>query len=379
MNNPNLKWETTYAFNAGLDFGFFNNRLNGSVEVYKNTVKDLLMEMQVTGSGYNTQYQNVGETQNSGVELTLNYTAINKKDYGLDFSLTVGHNSNKVNSLGDMKSYTKASYWASTEVGADYIIQPGLPVGSIYGYTTLGRYTADDFQGFQNNKWVLKEGVPDASGVVGTVRPGTLKLEDSNHDGAINDGDKHVIGDATAAAVGGFSINARVKGFDLMANFTYSIGNDIYNADKINYTSTRGCDWRTMSDVMAAGQRWTNIDAQGNLVNDPAQLTQMNQNTSLWSPSLTKGVCHSWAIEDGSFLRLATVTLGYTLPKQLTKRFLIENLRFYATASNLFCLTSYSGSDPEVDCKRNLMICPGVDYSAYPKSRQFVFGMNLTF
>ncbi|WP_448789007.1 SusC/RagA family TonB-linked outer membrane protein [Bacteroides graminisolvens] len=380
LNNANLKWETTHSFNVGLDFGFFSNKLNGSVEVYKNNVKNLLMEMQVAGCGYNTQYQNVGETQNSGYEFTLNYTAVNKKDYGLDFSLTLGHNVNEVKSLGGMEFYTKASYWASTEVGNDYIIAPGLPVGSMYGYITDGRYEVTDFTGYENGKWILKEGVADDSGVVGTVRPGTLKLKNMTEgDHVINDEDKSVIGDANAWAVGGFTVNGRVKGFDLSANFTYSIGNDIYNADKIDQTSTRASSWRNMSDVMAAGKRWTNVDANGNLVNDAATLASLNATTTMWSPYTTKAVIHSWAIEDGSFLRLANLTVGYTLPKSLTRKAYIENLRFYATASNLFCLTNYSGADPEVDCKRNYLICPGVDYSAYPKSRQYIFGVNLTF
>jgi TonB-linked SusC/RagA family outer membrane protein len=379
MNNANLKWETTHSFNVGLDFGLFNNKLNGSIEYYKNNVKDLLMEMQVAGCGYNTQYQNVGETQNSGVELTLNYTAINKKDYGLDFAFTLGHNVNKVVSLGSMTSYTKASQWASTEVGSDYIIQPGKPVGSIYGYVTEGRYEVSDFDGYVNGKWVLKSGVADDSGVVGEVRPGTLKLKDVTGDGVVNESDKGIIGNANAVATGGFSINARAKGFDLNANFTYSIGNDIYNADKIDHTSTRGSIWHNLSSIMAEGQRWTNIDQNGNLVTDEATLAALNANTTMWSPYTTKAVIHTWAVEDGSFLRLSNLTVGYTLPKQLTKKVYIENLRFYVTASNLFCLTGYSGADPEVDCVRNLLICPGVDYSAYPKSRQYIFGVNLTF
>ena len=265
-------------------------------------------------------------------------------------------------------------------VGADYIIEPGKPVGSIYGYVTDGRYEISDFAGYENGKWVLKDGVADDSGVVGVVRPGTLKLKNMTEgDNIVNDDDKTIIGDANAFAVGGFSINGRVKGFDLNANFTYSIGNDIYNADKIDQTSTRGSLWRNMSDEMAGGKRWTNIDANGNLVNDASVLATLNANTTMWSPYTTKAVIHTWAVEDGSFLRLANLTVGYTLPKGLMKKVYIENLRFYVTASNLFCLTGYSGADPEVDCKRNYLICPGVDYSAYPKSRQFVFGVNLTF
>jgi len=197
--------------------------------------------------------------------------------------------------------------------------------------------------------------------------------------GTINDDDKVQIGDANAWATGGFTIGTHFCGFDLNADFTYSLGNDIYNADKIDQTSTRGGLWRNLSTTMAEGKRWTNIDANGNLVNDPVILASMNANTVMWSPYTSKAVCTNWAIEDGSFLRLSTLTLGYTLPKHILSKVFIQNLRLYITASNLFCFTNYSGMDPEVDCCRNFLICPGVDYSAYPKSRQFIFGFNLTF
>lgn len=383
MSNPDLKWETTHSLNLGIDFGFFNNKLNGSFEVYKNNVKDLLMEMQITGSGYNTQYQNVGETKNSGFELTLNYDAINTKNYGLNFSFTLGHNTNEVVSLGSMDSYSKPSYWASTEIGSDYLVKPGKPVGTIVGYKLAGtgRYEVDDFEGYDAaaGQWKLKEGVADASGIVGTVRPGTMKLLDKDGSGTINDDDKFEIGDANAWAIGGFSIGARAYGFDFNADFSYSIGNDVYNADKIDQTSTRGGIWRNLNTTMASGKRWTNVDENGNFINDAAKLAEMNKNTTMWSPYTTKAVLTDWAIEDGSFLRLSTLTLGYTLPKTWMQKIYVQNLRLYFTASNLFCITGYSGMDPEVDCCRNVLVCPGVDYSAYPRSRQFIFGLNLTF
>ncbi len=383
MSNPDLKWETTRSLNFGVDFGFFNNKLNGSFEIYRNNVKDLLMEMQITGSGYNTQYQNVGETKNSGFEVTLNYDAVNTKNYGLNFSFTLGHNTNEVVSLGNMESYSKPSYWASTEVGSDYLVKPGKPVGTIIGYKLAGtgRYEVDDFERYDaaSGQWILKDGVADASGIVGTVRPGTMKLFDTDGSGVINEDDKVEIGDANAWAVGGFSIGARAYGFDFNADFSYSIGNDVYNADKIDQTSTRGGIWRNLSTVMESGKRWTNVDENGNFINDLSKLAQMNANTTMWSPYTTRAVLTDWAIEDGSFLRLSTLTVGYTFPKAWMQKLCVQNLRLYLTASNLFCLTGYSGQDPEVDCCRNYLVCPGVDFSAYPRSRQFIFGINLSF
>jgi hypothetical protein len=134
-----------------------------------------------------------------------------------------------------------------------------------------------------------------------------------------------------------------------------------------------------MLDIMEAGERWTNLDpATGLITNDAARLEELNANTTMWSP-YTGNVLTDWAIEDGSFLRLSTLTLGYTLPKDLLKRIGISNLRLYTTCYNVFCLTGYSGFDPEVSTRNKTALTPGVDYSAYPKSRQFVIGLNLNF
>jgi hypothetical protein len=134
-----------------------------------------------------------------------------------------------------------------------------------------------------------------------------------------------------------------------------------------------------MISVMADGKRWTNLLPDGTLTNDPAQLEQLNANTTMWSPYMSKFVFSDWAVEDGSFLRLNTLTLGYTLPSELTNKIKIKNLRIYATGYNVFCLTNYTGFDPEVSTRRNTPLTPGVDYSAYPKSRLLVFGVNLNF
>ena len=130
---------------------------------------------------------------------------------------------------------------------------------------------------------------------------------------------------------------------------------------------------------MASGKRWTYIDDNGQFVTDLAQLAAMNAGTSMWSPYMNNFVLTDWAVEDASFLRLNTLTLGYTLPSELTKRAGITSLRFYVTAYNVFTITGYSGSDPESDCIRRSNLTPSVDYSGYPRSRQFVFGLNLNF
>ena len=132
---------------------------------------------------------------------------------------------------------------------------------------------------------------------------------------------------------------------------------------------------------MAEGKRWTNLLPDGTICNDPAILAQMNANTTMFSPYTDRMVFSDWAVDDGSFLRLNTLTLGYTLSKTLTQRIGVESLRFYVTGHNLLCITGYDGYDPEVSSMRRngSLLTPGVDYSAYPKSRQFVVGLNLNF
>lgn len=386
MANPDLKWETTITRNIGLDFTFLGGKLSGSIEAYLNTTKDLLIDFKTGGTGYDTQYRNMGKTENKGLELTLNWTIVNKKNWGLSFNGNIGFNKNKIKDLGIMDDWGEESYWASSEIGQDFWISSGGRVGQMYGYRSDGRYEVSDFEGYDaaTNSWILKEGVTDATAAVGKVRPGMMKLKDlsgkdGTPDGVIDNYDKEIIGDANPVHTGGFTINARAYGFDLSANFNWSVGNDIYNANKIEFTSTGKYQYRNMISDMAEGKRWSNLNADGTLCNDPNKLAEMNANTTMWSPYTDRMIFSDWAVEDGSFLRLNTLTLGYTLPKELTQKVKIQNLRFYVTAYNVFCLTNYSGYDPEVSTMRKTNLTPGVDYSAYPKSRQFVVGLNLNF
>lgn len=378
--NKDLTWETTITRNIGLDFTLLGSKLSGSFEFYWNTTKDLLINFPISGTGYSFQYRNLGKTENKGFEVSLTYHAINTKNFGLDFTGNIGFNKNKVKDLGGLTDYSASSGWASTLITGDYRVQVGHPVGEIYGYVSDGRYSASDFT-WDGSKWIHNAGVISDASVIGTsyFRPGAMKLKDINGDGVVNQDDRTIIGDTNPKASGGFAINARAYGFDLAANFTYSIGNDVYNANKIEYTSSYQYKYRNMLDIMGEGKRWTNIDPLTNeLCTDPVRLDEINANTTMWSP-YNSFVLTDWAVEDGSFLRLSTLTLGYTLPQKIVKRVGISNLRFYTTMYNVFCITGYSGFDPEVSTRNKTALTPGVDYSAYPKSRQFVIGLNLNF
>lgn len=344
----------------------------------------MLIEFPVAGTGYDTQFRNMGKTENKGIEFSVTWHAIEKKDWGIDLAGNIGFNKNKVKSLGIMNDFGQDSRWASTEIGQDYWIAVGKPLGQIRGYQLdgNGRYEVSDFAGYDaaSKTWTLKEGVTDCSSVIGTIRPGSLKLKDQDGDHVITDADNTIIGDVNPKAFGGFSINAHAYGFDLSANFNYSIGNKVYNANKIEWTSTGKYQYRNMSTVMADGKRWTNLDPEtGLLSNDPVRLAELNANTTMWSPWMNKMVLTDWAIEDASFLRLNTLSLGYTVPKTLTQKVGIQNLRFYVTAYNVFTITGYSGFDPEADCISKTALTPNVDYSGYPRSRTFLVGVNLNF
>jgi len=364
-----------------LDFGLFKSRLSGSVELYYNTTKNLLIKFPVSGTGYDFQYRNMGETENKGLEIALNGVLIDKEKYGLNIGFNIGFNRNKIISLGMMNDYGMGSSWASTEIGDDYRVAKGGSVGEMKGYKSDGRYEVSDFSGYNatTDVWTLNEGVADDKAIIGTVRPGSMKLKDLDGDGFVNGNDISVIGNVNPKHTGGFNIDARAYGFDMSAIFSWTYGNNIYNANKIEYTTGR-YQFRNMIDIMADGKRWTNLDqATGEIVNDPATLESMNATTTMWSPYMTRHVFSDWAVEDGSYLRLNTLSLGYIIPVEMTKKVKIQNLRLYVSASNVFILTNYSGFDPEVDSRRNTGLTPGTDYSAYPKSRQLLFGLNLTF
>jgi len=381
MANPDLKWETTITRNIGLDFALFNSKVTGTIDAYLNKTKDLLILFPVGGTGYDAQYRNLGQTQNKGLEFSVNWNAIKEKNFDLTVNANISFNRNKVISLGSVKNINGTSGWASTEIGVDYLVEEGASIGRIYGYKSAGRYEVSDFTGYNatSGKWILKPGVVDATAFVGTVRPGTMKIEDISGDGKIDLSDRSIIGNTNPLNTGGFSLNSRIYNFDLGAYFNWSYGNDVYNANKIEYTSTSKYASRNLISIMESGQRWTNLRADGTISNDPAELSAMNANTTLWSPYTRTFVLSDWAVEDGSFLRLSTLTLGYTLPEKISRKLKMKKLRFYASAYNVWLWTNYTGFDPEVSTRRNTPLTPGVDYSAYPRSKSYLFGLNVNF
>lgn len=405
LANPNLKWETTVTRNVGLDFGFLNERFSGSVELYWNTVKDLLLNRNITAIGYTTMQQNIGQTSNKGIEVQINGYAVNTRDFQLQFNANIAFNKNKVDKLADSDYMTTNSGAFSTDMRGidDYRVIVGQPLGLVWGFVHDGFYTVDDFETYtdaagktqfvMNGKdYVLKEGVVNNSyttaGSKGGLRPGAPKYKDLDGNKTITaDGDRTIIGKTQPKFTGGFGINAFWKGFDFSANFNFVVGNDVYNLDKMITTQQYRNDWSNLRDYMGAGSAWTYLDRNtGTIVTDYETLKAMNAGKKYWSALSMSGnnpTPTSWAVEDGSYLRLQTLTLGYTLPAAWTRKFACNQLRLYCTLNNVATITGYSGYDPEVSSAINGSsysgLTPGADYSAYPKAFSWTAGVNISF
>jgi len=403
LSNPILTWETAVNRDLGLDFGFLDERINGTLDLYSNTTKNLLIPHTITAPGYTLVYENSGQTSNKGIELSINTSIVRKKNFTLDANFNIAFNKSNVDILANgLESMSFSSGWAGTDNKnqEDYIVKVGQPIGQIYGWVNDGYYTTNDFESYDAVKkaYVLKAGVA-TTGLLGGatgIRPGTMKLKDVSGTNGIPDGivdsyDRVVIGKTNPLFQGGFGINSSCYGFDLNANFTYTVGNDIYNANKIATTQQyRSGTYPNMLNIMNQSNSYSYMNPEtGLLMTSLVDLANYNEGLNAkqyWSPysvGSTTVVPTSWAIEDGSFLRLQSLTIGYTLPKKMVNKLKIQNLRVYTTATNLFIITNYSGFDPEISSSvRNSAysnLTPGIDYSSYPKSRGYTVGLNITF
>jgi len=378
LANPDLRWEKNTTQNLGLDLSLFKNRLQVTVDAYKNSAKDLLLAVAIPPtSGYTSQLQNVGATSNKGIEIQLNATAIQKKMFAWTSNFNIAFNKNKVESLGGLQFQTRNSGWQGSDGVDDYIVQVGQPVGLMYGFVTDGFYKIDDFDyNATTQTYTIKAGIA-VNGVYGAPQPGTMKWKDLNGDGVITPDDRKVIGDANPKFTGGWSNQFTVGNFDLSVFVNFVVGNDIYNANKLEWTDGAFPNLNTL-EIMK--DRFTYISPSGIRVTDPTELAKMNANAKIWAPvRVQRWWLHSWAIEDGSYLRFNNITMGYTLPKKLLDKMKISTLRIYGTVNNLATISNYSGYDPDVTSRRSDPLTPGVDFAAYPRAKTWLFGVNVTF
>ncbi|OUL61671.1 TonB-dependent receptor [Flavobacterium sp. AJR] len=374
--NPQLKWEATKSTNIGLDLGFFKQRISLTAEVYENRSKDLLYNTRVpASSGFKKQFQNIGATSNRGLEFTLNTVNIKKADFSWNTSFNIAFNETKVLALSEgensliTNSYTNAN---------DYILEVGRPVGVMYGYVRDGLYQVSDFDYNPTlNTYTLKSGVVSDNVV---VQPGFIKFKDISGpngvpDGVINDLDRTAIGNSNPKYTGGLNNTFSYKGLDLSIFLDFSVGNDIYNANMLNNSRL---NQENLNTFAVYADRWTTINSSGQRVTNPAELEALNAGKK--NPAFngnSTGRLYSDIIEDGSFLRINNISLGYTFPKKWLSSTKISNLRIYFTANNVYVFTKYSGYDPEVSVI-NSAITRGVDFSAYPRSKTFLTGLNIS-
>ena len=379
--NPNLKWEANKTFNFGLDFGFFNQRLTISPEFYINRSSNLLLNAKLpTSSGYDSMVINAGETENKGIDLTINSTNIMTKDFTWNTAVTLSHNKNSVKKLtGEDVQLWEASFGYNQNT---HIIGVNQPLGQMYGYVTDGLYQVSDFDYDEATKtYTLKDGVP-YSGKKTDVKPGMWKFKnvDGSEDNKITENDKTVIGNAYPKFYGGINNTFTYKDFDLSIFLTYSFGNDVFNATKLTNTKT-ALQNKNVLDIANSSNRWVVVNKKGELITDPQEMADINKGktvAAVYDNEIGDTYIHSWAVEDGSYLKLSNITLGYTFPRKMLSKIGISKLRLYATGSNLLTWTKYTGFDPEVSTMGS-GLTPGVDFGAYPKSRSFVFGINLAF
>ncbi|MCR5360513.1 MAG: TonB-dependent receptor [Bacteroidales bacterium] len=342
--NDELSWETTAQFDAGLDFGFIDDRLTLSLDYYHKKTDDLLLNVSIPyTSGYSTSLQNYGSVLNQGFEFTVSARILTGK-LTWDASGNLSLNRNKVLDLGGSSSaYITGDFYSS------YIIEEGQPLGTFYGAIYDG---------------VLQTGEEESKGAYTynqSAIPGDRLYRDIDGDGKFtNAEDRTAIGNAEPDFTFGLNNKFSYRNFDLSFFINGSVGNEIANVNKVRLSLFTGAQ----NAVKAAADRW--------------RADSPSQTISRAKYSDPAAVFSSEFVEDGTFVRLKNITLGYTFSKGVVKQLGISGLRLYATATNLLTFTDYSGYDPEVTSVGN-SITAGTDSGAYPSARTYNFGVTVNF
>lgn len=371
MPNKNMKWETTYQANLGIDFGLFNNRISGTVDIYEKETKDLLLNAEVPLSiGFDRIQQNIGSIRNRGLEISFNTVNLpggkERLKWTTDFNISF--NKSKIISLSGDQDFLVTGIQYPT-INNLYIARVGHPVSEMYGYVYDGVYQYEDFNEISPGVFVLKEGIANNTQERNNIRPGDMKLRDINGDGKVTPEDQTVIGHGLPVHIGGFTNNFEYKGFDLSLFIQWSYGNDVINYNRAKLEDLNGQDLNKLASVK---NHWTpRVD------NGDGTYTEGNYTNYLCAVNRTlSNVNTSRVVEDASFLRLKNIQLGYNFPVKLIKRLRLASLRLYVSGQNLWTWTKYTGYDPEVST-RNSALTRGFDYSSYPKTTSYTFGIKL--
>ncbi|WP_018625935.1 SusC/RagA family TonB-linked outer membrane protein [Niabella aurantiaca] len=371
LQNPALRWESTTSTDLGVDLGFWKNRITLTVDLYKRATENLLFKTNLPpSSGYGSVMKNIAKISNKGLEFTLKAHIIQQKQFTYTSDFNISFNRNRLEGLSDPDETA-----ILTNIGWDpyynsvpaYIAKIGSPLGQMYGLVADGLYQYSDFDKMPNGSYVLKP-----NGVVNTFlptaypRPGDSKYKDINGDGVVDADDRVVIGNGYPLHTGGWSNNFRYKNFDLNIFFQWSYGNSVINANRQFFATGLNIYLRN-----------TIMPGQNALAEFANRWTPQNQDTDI--PQLNRAyfVYSSQFVEDGSFLRLKTINLGYTLPQPLLKRIHAKSMRVYVATSNIYTWTKYKGFDPELSAFQSAL-SPGLDFSTYPRPFTIVAGLNLS-
>jgi TonB-linked SusC/RagA family outer membrane protein len=346
--NPDLRWESTSQVNLGLDMSFFDNRVSVSADAYTANTEDLLLIVNMPWtSGFADQLRNVGSVKNKGLELALNTVNLQSSKFTWTSTLNLAANRNEVVSIDDRDFIeTGGDRWGWAVGGNSHLIKPGEPLGSIYGYNVLGLWQTGDICDLTDPRPTLD------------CVPGELHIEDVNGDGKITPDDRTIVGYADPDFYGGFNNSFSYGPFGLDAFMSFSVGNDVVNASNAFLMNASG----QLNERAEVLDRWTPENT-----NTDIPRANANRRTLLYST----------LVEDGTYLRLSSLTLGYQLPESLLQG--ARSARVYVTGQNLFTLTDYTGFDPEVNSLNGSPSARGLDVGAYPRARVWNFGVSITF
>ena len=398
LSNPDLKWETTISRNTGFDFSFLKGQIRGNIDAYWNTTKDLLMSMPIDQTtGYSTQYQNVGQTSNKGVEWNINWGIVRNRNFQLSLNWNHSINFNNLDWIDPSANANRKTGWGGSDMlpTYDYMIEVGRPVGLCNGFVMEGTgfYTLDDFD-YRDGLYYLKPGVHDTniakytSTDLNQIRPagqiafpGAVKFKNFDDDPTATQTDYQIIAEMAPHHTGGFGLSANWKNFDMSAHFSYQLDGYIYNSLAMAATNYMNKDtWFGNNRLAYTNDCWKsyNVDASGNiyLVSDPAELAALNKNAKYPTALSEAGFTTSQFIEPGGYLKLNNLTIGYTLPNSITDKTFIKNARVYLTGTNFLTITKYSGLDPEIGIST---LTPGFDSASYPRPITVTAGLSVTF
>jgi TonB-linked SusC/RagA family outer membrane protein len=365
LGNADLTWERTTSVDIGYELGLFNNRIEMVIDLYKRTTDDLLLNAQLPPTtGFSTAFKNIGKLENKGLELSLNAKVVQTSSFSWETGFNITFNRNKVLALTE--GQRSLDNVVATDVNYNdnlYTSEIGQPSGMMVGYIWLGNYQYDDFNNTAPGVYVLKPEVPTNGKPRNTIQPGDVKYKDLNGDGVVNSDDKTIIGRGQPVQFGGFVNNFKYKGFSLNIFFQWSYGNNIYNANRITFEGNPN-GRKNMNQYATYVNRWTPDN-------------QTNENFRAGGEGVI-GYHSSKYVEDGSYLRLKTLSLDYSLPARYIRRLFMSSLSLNVAMQNIFTWTKYSGLDPEVSTRNNILT-PGYDYSAYPQARNITFGIKANF